>query len=84
MNDPFLGQAPKQVGGDHYEQLKIEPWDIAKKNKLDVWEHGVTKYTLRHRRKNGKEDLYKAIDYLNYMIENYEELYGSSNNNDIG
>lgn len=66
----------KQVGGDHYLQA-IQPWDIIRAWELNYWEGNVVKYVLRHRFKNKLEDIEKAIHYLEYMRDNYEELYES-------
>lgn len=59
----------KQVGGDHYELQAIQPWDIIIANKLDFFAGNALKYLLRHEQKNGKEDLEKAIHYIQKMIE---------------
>lgn len=59
----------KQVGGDHYENMAIEPWEIIEKNDLNYWEGNIIKYILRHRRKGGVEDLEKAKHYLDHLIE---------------
>lgn len=62
-----------QVGGDHYKRLPIEPLYFCEINGLTHCESNVIKYVCRHRHKNGKEDLRKAVDYLNKLIEiNYE------------
>lgn len=66
------GAAVKQVGGTHYQKA-IQPWDIIREWKLDYWRGNVVKYVLRCNEKNGIEDLKKAIHYLEYAIENYEE-----------
>lgn len=58
-----------QVGGTHYEDMAIQPWEIIERNGLDFWEGNVLKYLLRHRAKNGVEDLLKAKDYLNHLID---------------
>ena len=65
----------KQVGGDQYERCSVQPWEIINGNGLDYWEGTVLKYLLRHRHKNGKEDLLKLQHFLSYMIEHYGELY---------
>ena len=59
----------KQVGGDHYENMAIEPWEIIEKNDLNYWEGNIIKYILRHRHKGGVEDLEKAKHYLDHLIE---------------
>lgn len=66
------GAAVKQVGGTHYQKA-IQPWDIIREWKLDYWRGNVVKYVLRCNEKNGIEDLKKAIHYLEYAIEHYEE-----------
>jgi len=65
----------KQVGADHYTSLGIQPWEIALANKLNPWEYSIMKYVLRHQKKNGKQDLEKAIHNLEFLIENYEQVY---------
>ena len=73
----FTEVTAKQVGGDHYQKAgsNMQPWDIARAWDLNGWEMNVLKYLLRHRYKNKKEDLEKAIHYLQYLIANYEDLY---------
>ena len=61
-----------QIGGDHYRQTDIQPWDVFLDWKLDPWLCNVIKYTQRHNLKNGKQDLEKARHYLNHVIDNYE------------
>ena len=46
----------KEVGGTHYEQMKIEPVDYIMANKMNFLEGNVIKYVTRHRLKNGKQD----------------------------
>lgn len=62
-----------QVGGNHYKKA-IQPWDIISVWGLDYWRGNVIKYVLRAPAKNGREDLEKAIHYLEYLIEHYEEV----------
>jgi hypothetical protein len=57
-----------QVGGTHYK-MKIQPIEYIEANKLDYHEANVVKYISRHRNKNGKEDIEKAIWYLNRILE---------------
>tara|TARA_R100001086_G_C11744029_1_gene233335 strand:- start:13 stop:609 length:597 start_codon:yes stop_codon:yes gene_type:complete len=70
----------KQVGGNHYEKKKIQPWDVTLDWKLDPWLASVVRYISRHQDKNGIEDIRKAIHYLKYVEENYstikEKYYG--------
>jgi hypothetical protein len=63
----------KQIGGDHYQE-SIQPWDVIMSWKLDPWLANVVKYVQRHHRKNGKQDLEKALHYIEYAIEHYDEI----------
>jgi len=65
----------KQIGGSHYERCSIQPWEAIKQNELDYFTGNVLRYIMRHRLKNGVEDLLKAQHYIEYMIEHYKELY---------
>lgn len=64
----------KQVGGDHYLKA-IQPWDIIRAWGLNYWEGNIVKYVLRHTGKGKVEDLEKAKHYLEYLIDNYDELF---------
>jgi len=59
----------KQVGGNHYVGLQIQPWEIIERNGLDYWEGNALKYLLRYKYKNGIEDLEKAKHYIDYIIQ---------------
>ena len=80
-NTPFpkdtkgLGAWAKQEGGDHY-QTAIEPIEYILANDIGYCEGNVVKYVSRHGRKNGKEDILKAMHYLEFILENQygEEL----------
>jgi hypothetical protein len=63
----------RQVGGTHYKK-GVQPWTIALDWGLDPWSHNVVKYILRFPYKNGKEDLEKIQHYLDFLIENYDEV----------
>jgi hypothetical protein len=59
----------KQVGGSHYKKMKIQPSEFVIENKLLFPEGSVIKYICRHPYKNGKEDLLKAIHFIEMIIE---------------
>lgn len=67
-----MSASKTQVGGGHYEAMSIQPWDIIDAHGLNYYEGNVLKYLLRHRAKNGVEDLKKARHYLDKLIENEE------------
>ena len=54
---PKYSNQAKQVGGDHYKQTTLQPWDVISAWSLDPWLANVVKYVQRHQRKNGREDL---------------------------
>lgn len=58
-----------QVGGQHYKNKAMQPWDIIDAWGLDFYEGNVLKYLLRAKFKNGVEDLKKARHYLDKKIE---------------
>lgn len=63
----------KQIGGEHYKQMKIQPTEFISVNNIPFIEGNVIKYVCRHAHKNGKEDILKAIHYLNLLIEYHYE-----------
>lgn len=57
-----------QVGGNHYAS-EYQHWDWAINVGMGYLESAATKYVLRWRKKNGKEDLGKARHYVQKLIE---------------
>ena len=53
----------KQVGGNHYKEHKIQPYEFIQANSLDYLQGVVIKYIVRYKDKNGIEDLDKIIHY---------------------
>ena len=65
-----------QVGGSHYKHYAIQPIEFFIANGVPYAEAAVMKYVLRHRRKNGAEDLKKAMHILEILLkEEYGESY---------
>ena len=58
----------KQIGGSHYKHFKIQPSEFVIENELLYPEGCVIKYIIRHRMKNGKEDLLKAKHFIDMII----------------
>jgi hypothetical protein len=58
-----------QEGGQHYKQWKIQPIEFIHANGLPYIEGNIIKYIMRHKFKNGLEDLKKARHYLDILIE---------------
>ena len=58
-----------QIGGGHYHNRAIQPFEYALANEFNYLESNVLKYLTRHKEKNGAEDLRKAIHALELLIE---------------
>ena len=59
----------KQIGGDHYKRMSIQPSDYIVKNKLGWYEGNIVKYITRHSIKGGRQDIEKVIHYAQLLIE---------------
>jgi hypothetical protein len=64
----------KQIGGSHYKKYKIQPSKFINENKLPFAEGNAIKYIVRHSDKGGKQDLLKAIHYIEMIIERDYEI----------
>lgn len=60
-----------QIGGSHYKEMKIQPSEYITKNNIGWYEGNAIKYLTRHKHKNKKEDLLKAIHYIELAIQEY-------------
>lgn len=58
-----------QVGGSHYNTMKIQPIEFIYENNIPYMEANVIKYVCRHKSKNGLQDLEKAKHYIDLLIE---------------
>ena len=60
----------RQVGGEHYKNdFKIQPIEFITANKLSFIQGSIIKYICRYNKKNGKEDIDKAIHYCQLLKE---------------
>lgn len=59
----------EQVGGSHYKDSPIQPVEYSHANKLGFIEGSVVKYVSRHRQKNGRQDIEKAIHLLKILLD---------------
>ena len=57
-----------QVGGDHYKNKAIQPWDYIDANNIPFLEGCAIKHLTRWREKGGVGDLKKAIHYIQKRI----------------
>lgn len=62
-----------QVGGEHYRQHVVQPWDameswLSEEEFCGFLRGNVIKYIARYRDKGGVQDLKKAAHYLDKLI----------------
>ena len=58
----------EQVGGNHYNNMPIQPVTFIMENGLTYCQGNVIKYVCRYLNKNGVQDLQKAKQYIDFMI----------------
>ena len=59
----------RMVGGNHYREGTIQPIEFIDSNDLDFIQGSIVKYAVRHKRKNGVQDLEKIIHYAQLAME---------------
>ena len=64
-----MSASNKQVGGDHYKDLEIQPFEFIERNGLGYGVGNVIKYLCRYKSKGGIEDLQKARHYIDLLID---------------
>lgn len=68
-----MSQFDRQVSGNHYKGMKIQPMEFALANNLGYCEATALKYISRWRLKDGIFDLKKAVHFLELLIEYAEK-----------
>ena len=56
-----MSPTQNQIGGSHYKNAAIQPFEFTMKNGWDSCAHSILKYVHRHQSKGGRQDLEKAI-----------------------
>lgn len=64
----------KQIGGNHYQIAKMQPWDIIDAYHLDPYTANIIKYALRFPYKAGRQDIEKLIHYAEKLYSVYDEV----------
>lgn len=59
----------KQIGGNHYKDLAIQPAEYCQRNGLRFLESNAIKYITRHGSKGKAQDIRKAIHCLELLLE---------------
>ncbi|QIG69454.1 DUF3310 domain-containing protein [Rhizobium phage RHph_N3_13] len=73
----------RQVAGTHYKDMAIQPGEYVVKNGIGWYEGNAIKYLTRHKAKGQKQDLEKAIHYIELAIEHYYENSKSSDSTNV-
>ena len=68
-NVKIYNMIKENVSPDYYARYDIEPISFIMRNQIPYAEGNVIKYVLRHDMKGGKEDIDKAIRYLEMIKE---------------
>lgn len=68
----------KQVGGDHYKNMGVEPWDVIdtwpKDQRIGAYRAGALKYIMRMGSKDeNQQEIGKAIHYLEKLVSVLKE-----------
>ena len=63
----------KQIGGSHYKDMVIHPYEFISKNDLSFFQGNVVKYVCRYKLKNGIQDLEKIIHYCELEIKKMKD-----------
>jgi hypothetical protein len=71
----------KQIGGNHYKDFHIQPYEFISKNNLSFFQGNVIKYVCRYMNKNGIEDLDKIIHYCELEKKKMKDLNAEQQNN---
>jgi len=59
----------KQIGGNHYQSMVMQPREVINRNKLPFAEGSAIKYICRHAAKGKEQDIHKAIHYLEMILD---------------
>lgn len=59
----------KQVGGQHYKDMPIQPVVFIHANGIGYFEGNAIKYLSRWKSKGGLQDLEKAVHFIELLIE---------------
>lgn len=63
----------KQVGGKHYKDMVIQPGEYIRANGIGWYEGNAIKYISRHKQKGERQDVEKAIHYLELLLDEYDK-----------
>ena len=64
----------RQVGGSHYKNFRIQPYEFISKNNLSFFQGNVVKYVCRYQRKGGAEDIKKIMHYCQLELLKMKDM----------
>jgi hypothetical protein len=73
----------RQVGGSHYEVLRIQPVELFCEFSLNWFQAEPLKYVSRFKNKNGYQDLEKAKHILGIAMEHRPEIFSRVDNYNV-
>ena len=59
----------RQIGGSHYKNFRIQPYEFISKNNLSFFQGCVVKYVCRYLKNDKIKDLEKIIHYCELEIK---------------
>jgi hypothetical protein len=71
---PIMQPSLRQVGGDHYKNMEVQPWDVVDtwplEQQVGAYRSGALKYVMRMGSKDESiQEIGKGIHYLEKLIE---------------
>lgn len=77
VEDLVKNSKTTQVGGTHYAEMAVQPWDFYKaifspSGYCDYHVGSVISYLSRHRKKGGLQDLKKALHHMQELVSYFE------------
>ena len=66
----------KQVDGNHYSNMKIQPAEFINENNLLFAEGNAIKYICRHQKKGKIKDIEKALERDNFLKPDDAKEFG--------
>lgn len=71
---PITQPSLRQVGGDHYKKLAVQPWDVVDtwplEQQVGAYRAGALKYVMRMGSKDESiQEIGKGIHYLEKLLE---------------
>lgn len=66
-----------QVGGAHYKGCGMQPIELSEGVRMFPSTSSILRYVVRHKEKNGVQDLKKALHYIDFL-EKYGNWYAGA------